>query len=140
MASKPTSSAAAKRVQASKARQRSRIQKPKPIGQVGPGTTGIDAIKAVMAQDTGTKLPKEQPAYGGQYGSTAGMDAYNRNNPSSPDNMAPSQVDDGGLGAMQAALAAQMAGGGKGVSDKEIAKLLSQSVNGTYNPQIKAIQ
>lgn len=130
------SSAAMNRIKASKARQRSRIKKPKPV-------SGIDAIKAVIEQSTGAKLPKEkaptQP-YGGQYGSTAGMDAYNRNNPASPDNINGADSDPYGLGAMQAALQAQLTGGNGGVSNKELAKLLSQSVNGTYDPQIQALQ
>lgn len=125
------SSAAMNRVKASKARQKSRIQTPK---QVGSGTNGIDAIKAVIENNTGTKLPKQKTStapYGGQTANyQAAQASVDANTP----------VDDGGLGAMQAALQAQLTGGTSGISDKQLKQLLSQSVNGTYDPQIKAIQ
>jgi hypothetical protein len=134
-----SASAAAKRVKASKARQRSRIETPTPIGDALGNILKDKDIKTVESNIGKAQAKPEQAVYGGQYGSTAGMNAYNANNPQSPDNMnAP--VDDGGIAQLQAALAAQMSGGSSGMSDKEISRLISQSVGGTYDPQIKAIQ
>lgn len=126
-------SAAAKRVQASKARQKSKISKPSSVSDV----SGLDAIKSVIAQTTGTKVkqPKETPAYGGQTANAAAAQASFDANNSAP-------VDDGS-GGLTAALENMLKGGmgaSGGMSDKEIAALISQSVGGTYDPQIKAIQ
>lgn len=131
---KVNSGAAAKRIQASKARQKSKVQQPSSVSDV----SGLDAIKSVIEQTTGTKLPKkkEVPAYGGQTANAAAAEAsFAANNPS-----VSSDPSGGDIAALQAMLAAQMKGGSSGMSDKEIAQLISQSVGGTYNPQIKAIE
>ncbi len=128
-------SAAANRVKASKQRQRSKIDKPTPISDA---LGNIINSKSQAAFDknlpTFHKAPKPTAPYGGQtanyQAAQASVDA---------NNAAPVSGSDD-LGTLQAALAAQLAGGTSGMSDKEISKLLNQSVNGTYDPQIAAIQ
>lgn len=128
---KVSSGAAAKRIQASKARQRSKVQQPTSVGDID----GLDAIKSVIEQSTMSKLPKEkkQPAYGGQTANAAAAEA------SFAANNAPVSSDQSGdMAALEQMLRSQM--GSKGMSDKEIAALISQSVGGTFNPQIKALE
>lgn len=128
----PGGSTAAKRVVAAKKRTQTKIQKPTAISDVlGPtGSNYQSQTPNPVSLISPTGKP-EQPAYGGQYGSTAAMDALARQQGQVPQN------DD--LAALQALLAAQMQGGG-GSSSADLSKIVSNSVNGEYDPQIAALQ
>lgn len=135
-------SAAAKRVQASKARQKSRIQQPASVSDI----SGLDAIKSVMGQTTGTKVA--DPVASGdvpwkqkfnEMNTPPGTPRTTTISGNTPPPVSPGMDD--GLGGLQSALEQMIRGSAAGgMSDKEIARLINQSVSGTFNPQIKAIQ
>lgn len=140
-------SAAAKRVRASKARQKSKIETPTPIS---------DALGNIINNKSQATVDKNMPATSKptqpSYGDVPWKQKFNEmNTPSGaprsttigggvPQNMT-GPVDDG-TGGIMAALENMLKGGmgSSGMSDKEIAQLISQSVGGTFDPQIKAIQ
>lgn len=149
MAVKPVkvNSAAAKRVQASKNRQKSRIQKPTPVSEVG------DALGNIINSKSQAKLDANlNAAYTPPNQDVPWKQKFNEMNtppgiPRSttiPGNAPAPPVSPGmddGLGGLQSALEQMIRGSAAGgMSDKEIARLINQSVSGTYNPQIKAIQ
>lgn len=135
-----TVGAAAKRIQASKQRQKSKIQKPTDIS---------DALSGIVSPKSQALFDKNLPATQPQATDIPWKQKFNEMNtpsgiprstviPSSVSQAPPAPMDDGGMAALEEMLRNQM--GSKGMSDKEIAALISQSVGGTFNPQIKAIQ
>lgn len=148
MADKPVyggqsgSTAAMNRIKASKQRQKSKIEKPTSISKVLGGLvqpqdqSTIDKNLQALSKKAPTDVPwkskfNDLNTPPGTPRSTVFPSSVS---PSSSAPMADGTAD------LQAALEQMIKGGSGGMSDKEIARLISQSVGGTYDPQIKAIQ